>query len=253
VQTTAQPSQFSFRGLVRIIPNQQSKILFCSKSPILLSAVSDWRAFPSCGGIADPERLKDSAPRSLARRWLGSRYPLLSSRALTFPLASSHVLAALARRCSAYLQGGEKHVKAWWARRNRFAAWLTPTRRVLESPGCERWWILHTLPCKHVKSVRYATVFFSCFEAGVKHGEETKTCTSVQHSRADLRAFQKEHTRATEPPFLCKRGRLWILQAPGSTAAGESIKVVSSAACVVGEERLRRKPLAIELVPGDVG
>jgi hypothetical protein len=51
---------------------------------------------------------------------------------------------------------------------------------------------------------------------------------------------------ATEPPFLCKEERLWILQAPGSTAAGKSIKVVSSAACVVGEERLRWEPLAIE-------
>ena len=141
MQTTAQPSQVSSKGLVRIIPKQQSKNTFLLKKSILLLwcawAVPSWSTRRHCGS----REANRQAPRSLARRRLGSRYPLLRSLALALSLwevASSHVLAVLARRCSAYLQGGEKHVKAWWARRNRFAAWLTPTRRVLESPGCER-------------------------------------------------------------------------------------------------------------------
>ena len=149
MQTAAQPSpvcrtrpEGSFGSYRTTIKNtfllKKPILLLLSKSgvPGRFRHVTMFR-----GGIADPERLKDrraAEPSTAVARLSLSSSEELSPRPFSLEVASSHVLAALARPCSAYLQGGEKHVKAWWARRNRFAAWLTPTRRVLESPGCER-------------------------------------------------------------------------------------------------------------------
>jgi len=72
---------------------QQSKILFCFQkidscsSAVSLACLSGSVMRRHCGS----RKANGQAPRSLARRWLGSRYPSSERRALT----SSHVLAAL--------------------------------------------------------------------------------------------------------------------------------------------------------------
>lgn len=109
---------------VRIIPTSIKntfllKKRFCpQQSPCLGASVMRRH----CGS----RKANRQAPRSLARRWLGSRCPLLKRRALTLPpwsVASSHVLAALARPRAPHISREQvKHVKAWWARRSRFAA-----------------------------------------------------------------------------------------------------------------------------------
>ena len=113
---------------VRIIPTSIKNTFLAQKNDSALnqSALRAWLGASVMRRHCGPRKANRQAPRSLARRWLGSRCPLLKRRALTLPpwsVASSHVLAALARPRAPHISREQvKHVKAWWARRSRFAA-----------------------------------------------------------------------------------------------------------------------------------
>ena len=167
MQTTAQLSQVSSKGLVRIIPKQQSKNTFLLKKSILLLwcawAVPSWSTRRHCGS----REANRQAPRSLARRWLGSRYPLLRSLALALSLwevASSHVLAALVPAALRISPGRREACESLVGEKESLRCELMPTTDWTAGIiRLERWWILHTLPCKarEKRQVRDGT-FFLC-------------------------------------------------------------------------------------------
>ena len=119
MQTAAQPSpvcrtrpEGSFGSYRTTIKNtfllKKSILLLLSKAgvPGRFRHVTMFR-----GGIADPERLKDrraAEPSTAVARISLSSSEELSPRPFSLEVASSHVLAALARPCSAYLQGEEE-------------------------------------------------------------------------------------------------------------------------------------------------
>ena len=101
-------------------------------------------------------------------------------------------------------------MKAWWARRSRFAAcgrrpptaWPGIVARLSDYPGG----FSTRYPCKHVKASGTRRYFLLSRSWG-NEAKKTKTCTSVLKEPA-VGPSRRSMRNATEPPFLCKEGRL---------------------------------------------